>query len=143
VGEGQDSDGKSADVVVSETRQRSVTVQVTTLGIGYDNPTVDVSYGGGGDVRFVPALTIDLCFSFFCFVSQFGFHNCIDSDPVSGLPESRITFTGDAKKDFTSSKGYYVYFQDNPRLSAEFPDVGVPRQVRIARDCGCLKFGVC
>ena len=56
-------------------------------------------------------------------------YNCVDTDPVSGPPEAHIDFTGDAKADFTTSSGYWIYFQDNPRLSQELPDVGVPPQV--------------
>lgn len=82
------------------------------------------------------------------FQLDFGLYNCRDTDVISGLPEARITFTGDAKRDFTvrlisatavifssllaapqTSNGAWLYFQDNPLLPEEFPDVGVPSLV--------------
>ena len=61
---------------------RSVAVSVTTGDYGYVNSTID-----------------------------FGLYNCIDTDVAAGLPEALITFTGDAKTDFTKSNGAWLYFK--------------------------------
>jgi hypothetical protein len=60
---------------------------------------------------------------------DFGLYDCEDTDVRGGLPEARVTFTGDAKRDFESSNGAWTYFRDSTWNGAETPDVGLPRSI--------------
>lgn len=60
---------------------------------------------------------------------DFGLYDCHDTDVRAGLPDAHIVFTGDATADFTRSNGNWRYYQDNPSVLGEFPDVGMPRIV--------------